>query len=233
MAKRWIFYLALNVLVSAATMLAVLYFWNRAHQTSAIAVSTPTLQLPHGNAVPPLPTVESAVTPFLYTVKAGDTLGKIAEQFGVSIDELVALNNIDDPNWLEPGMTLIIPASAAASAPVSGHDTVTPQEGEASPWPYIESVVSPGNLFLEAVRVTNPGANAVLTGWKLRAPAGAEYVFGEFSLVAQGAVLIHTAEGIDTSIDLYWNLKDILWHSGDEVLLLDALGNVRSAYVIP
>ena len=32
MAKRWIFYLALNVLVSAVTMLAVLYFWNRAHQ---------------------------------------------------------------------------------------------------------------------------------------------------------------------------------------------------------
>ncbi len=233
MAKRWIFYLALNVLVSAVTMLAVLYFWNRAHQTPAIAVASPTLQLPHGDAVPPLPTVETAATPFLYTVKAGDTLGKIAEQFGVSIDELVALNNIADPNWLEPGMTLIIPASAAASAPVSGRATVTPQEGEASPWPYIESVISPGNMFLEAVRVTNPGANAVLTGWKLRAPAGAEYVFGEFSLVAQGAVLIHTAEGIDTSIDLYWNLKEILWHSGDEVLLLDALGNVRSAFVIP
>ncbi|MGB7538900.1 MAG: LysM peptidoglycan-binding domain-containing protein [Anaerolineales bacterium] len=232
MARRWIFYLALNVLVSAATMLAVLYVWNRSQQPAAVESATPTLQLPHGD-VPPLPTVDTTATPFLYTVKPGDTLGKIAEQFGVSVDELVALNNIEDPDWLEPGIQLIIPASAAASAPVSGRATVTPQEGESSPWPYIESVVSPGNMFLEAVRITNPGANAVLTGWRLRAPTGAEFVFGEFSLVAQGAVLIHTAEGIDTSIDLYWNLKETLWHSGDEVLLLDALGNLRSAYVIP
>jgi LysM repeat protein len=232
MTRRWIFYLALNVLVSAATMLTVLYFWNRSQQPPAVAASTPTLQLPHGD-VPPLPTVQTTATPLLYTVKPGDTLGKIAEQFGVSIDELTALNNLDDPNWLEPGMTLIIPARAASGQPVSNRVTVTPQEGESSPWPYIESVVSPGNMFLEAVRITNPGANAILTGWRLRAPAGAEYVFDDFSLVAQGAVLIHTAEGIDTSIDLYWNLKETLWHSGDEVLLLDSLGNLRSAYVIP
>ena len=232
MTRRWIFYLALNVLVSAATMLAVLYVWNRSQQPAAVAALTPTLQFPHGN-VPPLPTVETTATPFLYTVRPGDTLGKIAEQFGVSIDELVALNNIEDPDWLEPGIQLIIPARAAVGAPVSSRATVTPQEGEAAPWPEIDSVVSPGNMFLEAVRIANPGANAVLTGWKLRAPTGAEYVFGEFSLVAQGAVLVHTAEGIDTSIDLYWNLKETLWHSGDEILLLDALGNLRSAYVIP
>ncbi|MBN2085416.1 MAG: LysM peptidoglycan-binding domain-containing protein [Anaerolineales bacterium] len=232
MAKRWIFYLALNVLVSAAAMLAVLYFWNRSQQAATVAAATPTLQLPHGN-VTALPIVETTATPFLYTVKPGDTLGKIAEQFGVSIDELVVLNNIEDPDWLEPGIQLIIPARAAVGAPVSGRATVTPQDGESAPWPYIEAVVSPGNMFLEAVRITNPGANADLTGWRLRAPSGAEYVFGEFSLVAQGAVLVHTAEGIDTSIDLYWNLKETLWHSGDEILLLDALGNLRSAYVMP
>jgi hypothetical protein len=232
MAKRWIFYLALNVFVSAAAMLAVLYLWNRSQQGATAAITTPTLPLPHGN-IASLPTVETTPTPFLYTVKSGDTLGSIAEQFGVGIDELVALNNIEDPNWLEPGMTLIIPARAASGPVVSGRATVTPQEGEASPWPFIESVVSPGNMFLEAVRITNPGANAMLTGWRLRAPGGAEYVFGEFSLVAQGAVLVHTAEGIDTSIDLYWNRKEILWHSGDEIQLLDALGNLRAVYVIP
>lgn len=232
MTRRWIFYLALNILISAATMLTVLYFWNRAHQTEAIAVSTQTVQLPHGD-IPPLPTSDTTPTPYLYTVKSGDTLGKIAEQFGVTVEELVALNNLANPDWLEPGMQLIIPARVAAGRPVSSNPTVTPQEGEEFPWPYIESVISPGNLFLEAVRITNPGANAVLTGWRLRAPTGAEYVFEEFSLVAQGAVLVHTTEGIDTSIDLYWNLKETLWQSGDEILLLDSLGNLRSTYVIP
>jgi hypothetical protein len=232
MARRWIFYLALNVLVSAATMLGVLYWWDRSQRSAPIAVATPTVQLAHGY-VTPLPTVYPTSTPMLYTVKTGDTLGRIADQFGVDVEELIAINDLADPDWLEPGMQLVIPAKAGQSQPVSSNPTVTPQEGEAFPWPIIESIVSPGNLFLEAVRISNPGSTAVLTGWRLRAPSGAEYVFGEFSLVAQGAVLIHTTEGIDTSIDLYWNLKEILWHSGDEVVLLDSLGNLRSTFVIP
>ena len=32
-----------------------------------------------------------------YTVAAGDTLFAIAQQFGVSVDDLVALNNIETP----------------------------------------------------------------------------------------------------------------------------------------
>jgi hypothetical protein len=235
MTRRWIFYLALNVLVSAATMLTVLYLWDRSHRAAPIAVSTPTAQLPHGE-LPPLPSVSASppiATPMMYTVKPGDTLGRIAEQFGIDIDEIIAVNNLADPDWLEPGMRLVIPVRAGAVQPVSDNPTVTPQEGEEFPWPVIESVISPGNLFLEAVRITNPGATAVLTGWRLRAPSGAEYVFDDFSLVAQGAVLVHTAEGIDTSIDLYWNLKETLWQSGDEVMLVDALGNLRSTYVIP
>jgi LysM repeat protein len=234
MTRRWIFYLALNVLVSAATMLGVLYFWDRSHRSAPLAVGTPTAQQPHGE-LPPLPSVSSAfptTTPMIYTVKPGDTLGLIADQFGVDIEEIIAVNNLADPDWLEPGMRLIIPLKAGPVQPVSDNPTVTPQEGEDS-WPVIDSVVSPGNLFLEAVRIVNPGPTAVLTGWRLRSSSGAEYVFGEFSLVAQGAVLIHTTEGIDTSIDLYWNLEEILWQSGDEVLLLDALGNLRSTFVIP
>ncbi|MFN2298633.1 MAG: LysM peptidoglycan-binding domain-containing protein [Anaerolineales bacterium] len=235
MTRRWIFYLALNVLVSAATMLGVLYLWNRSHQAAPITMGTPTAQQPHGD-LPLLPSVSSThptATPMMYTVRPGDTLGQIADEFGVSIEELIILNNLTDPDWLEPGMRLIIPRLAGPVQPVSENPTVTPQEGEDFPWPEIDSVISPGNLFLEAVKIVNPGSTAVLTGWRLKAPSGAEYVFDEFSLVAQGAVLVHTAEGIDTSIDRYWNLKDVLWHSGDEVLLLDSLGNLRSTYVVP
>ncbi|MBN1438852.1 MAG: LysM peptidoglycan-binding domain-containing protein [Anaerolineales bacterium] len=232
MAKRWIFYLALNVLVSAATMLGVLFLWNRSQQSAAPAPTAPLTLQPHGEVLP-LPAVSPTPKTFLYTVKAGDTLGRIAEQFGVTVEELVEVNNLENPDWLEPGMTLIIPVHGETGRAVPDDPTVTPQEGEQAPWPFIESVVSPGNLLFEAVRITNPGPNAVLTGWRLRAPSGTEYVFAEFSLVAQGAVLVHTAEGVDTAIDLYWNLKETLWHSGDEVILLDPLGNLRSAYVIP
>jgi murein DD-endopeptidase MepM/ murein hydrolase activator NlpD len=194
-------------------------------------VPSPT-PLPAGYTTP-LPTALPSRTPRVYVVQSGDTLGKIAEKFGVDVDELAVINNIQDPNVLAPGMQLVIPASAQTEQPVSSNPTITPQDGEAFPWPVIDSVLSAGVLGNEAVKIVNPGPNATLTGWRLRAPGGAEYEFKEFSLVAQGAVLIHTAEGIDTSIDLYWDLKEPVWHSGDEVQLLDALGNLRSVFFIP
>lgn len=231
MARRWLFYLALNVLVSAATMLGVLYWWDRSHQSTAIAVPSLT-PLPAGYTTP-LATALPSRTPRVYVVQSGDTLGKIAEKFGLDVDELAAINNIQDPNVLAPGMQLVIPAGVQTEQPVSSNPTITPQDGEAFPWPVIDSVLSAGVLGNEAVKIVNPGPNATLTGWRLRAPGGAEYEFKDFSLVAQGAVLIHTAEGIDTSIDLYWDLKEPVWHSGDEVQLLDALGKVHSVFFIP
>src|SRR5699024_10023994 len=47
----------------------------------------------------------------LYTVKSGDTLNKIANNFGISVSTLVSLNNIKDKNVIQVGQTLIIRGS--------------------------------------------------------------------------------------------------------------------------
>src|SRR5699024_6789823 len=44
----------------------------------------------------------------LYTVKSGDTLNKIANNFGISVSTLVSLNNIKDKNVIQVDQTLII-----------------------------------------------------------------------------------------------------------------------------
>jgi LysM repeat protein len=44
-----------------------------------------------------------------YTVKSGDTLSKIAKQFGVTVDALVKANNIANPNLIKLGQVLKIP----------------------------------------------------------------------------------------------------------------------------
>ena len=44
-----------------------------------------------------------------YVVQEGDTLGGIAEQFGVTVDAIVQANSITDPDLIVPGETLIIP----------------------------------------------------------------------------------------------------------------------------
>ncbi|WP_035571355.1 BsuPI-related putative proteinase inhibitor [Halonatronum saccharophilum] len=45
----------------------------------------------------------------LYRVRPGDTLFEIAQRFGVSVDLIVQLNRIEDPNLIEVGQTLLIP----------------------------------------------------------------------------------------------------------------------------
>ncbi len=49
-----------------------------------------------------------------YVVQSGDTLGEIAERFGLSPETLAAANNLADPNQLEVGQVLTIPPPSAA-----------------------------------------------------------------------------------------------------------------------
>ena len=44
-----------------------------------------------------------------YMVQAGDTLGRIAERYGVSIEQIAQSNQISDPNVLAVGQVLLIP----------------------------------------------------------------------------------------------------------------------------
>lgn len=54
-----------------------------------------------------------------YTVVLGDTLGIVANRFGVSVDELVKLNNLSNPNLIYVGTVLKVDASATKTAEVT------------------------------------------------------------------------------------------------------------------
>lgn len=67
---------------------------------------------------PPVPPTTAPATtttarnigdPLIYTINPGDTLFSIAQQFGVSLDDLVALNNIENPDNIRAGDPLFIP----------------------------------------------------------------------------------------------------------------------------
>jgi LysM repeat protein len=67
----------------------------------------------------------------LYVVQQGDTLSGLAEDFGTTVEEIMAANGLTDPNALQAGQTLIIPALVAATpaidatAPISATASVT------------------------------------------------------------------------------------------------------------
>jgi LasA protease len=65
-------------------------------------ILTPTPDQPHQ-----LPTRRS--TEENYTVQRGDTLGKIAQLYGVDLNSIITANNISDPDLLKVGQTLTIP----------------------------------------------------------------------------------------------------------------------------
>lgn len=95
--------------------------------TTSFITSTPNIVIPPT----PLPTA----TPFIYTIKSGDTFSVLAEQFKISQDDLRAANPDVSPNSMSIGATLIIPNSTNA---VSAASTLTPM-----PAPVTQTVCHP------------------------------------------------------------------------------------------
>ena len=68
-------------------------------------------------SVSPTPIPEP--TPGVYVIKAGDTLSRIARQFNVTLDALLAANKdrISNPNRIRVGDEIIIPLPETTEAP--------------------------------------------------------------------------------------------------------------------
>lgn len=55
----------------------------------------------------------------VHIVEAGDTLSLIADAYGATLEELLALNGLEDPNVVYEGQWLSLPVSDEAARPVS------------------------------------------------------------------------------------------------------------------
>ena len=67
---------------------------------------------------------------FTYTVKKGDTLSGIAARYGTTVDVLVALNNIRNPNLIYVGQTLTIPVSGSGNGNTNESFIYTVRRGD-------------------------------------------------------------------------------------------------------
>ena len=99
------------VVVALAAFLYVGLNWAMGPGRAAAIATQPTpTVIAEAPAVPaaPSPTVGEQT----YVVQTGDYPEKIAQKFGIRTDELIAANNIDDPQKLQIGQTLKIPPPA-------------------------------------------------------------------------------------------------------------------------
>ncbi|MHC4621328.1 MAG: LysM peptidoglycan-binding domain-containing protein [Planctomycetota bacterium] len=54
------------------------------------------------------PETEPTVTPVVHVVVAGETLGTIAKRYGTTVELLVDLNDIDNPDLIEVGQKILV-----------------------------------------------------------------------------------------------------------------------------
>ena len=59
-----------------------------------------------------------------YTVQPGDTLGQVANDFGISVNSLIWANNLKDSDYLSPGQELKIPPVSGVIHTVKQGDTI-------------------------------------------------------------------------------------------------------------
>jgi membrane-bound lytic murein transglycosylase D len=91
--------------------------------TNEVVLTPPPAQ-PDFKTTPPPMTTEPAGG-LTYTVKNGDSLGKIAAHYGVSSREIAELNNISNPNKIRVGQKLVLPAYAKEGASHKKSSTAT------------------------------------------------------------------------------------------------------------
>lgn len=262
--RRMLPFLLLNIIVSAAVVLTILWWWDGRNEetadVAAIVTEIPPVTLsqpatPQAEGAPadspqdPVVPIPDASGPDVHVVAAGETLGQISSRYDISMDEIMAANNMANANLLFVGQELIIPREGAAQETVEDTaETAETTDENQLPTPIptapasdgearveIAEVVGAGQLPQESVQIVNNGSRETsLSDWKLADQFGNYYEFRSITLFGDGAgIRLHTTQGQDSATDLFWGRDESLWSSGDMVVLYDAAGTVVAEFQIP
>lgn len=236
-------------MVAVAVFVGIALIWRREPEPSIAATPTVTetrdpTQTPSPGPATPAPT---PMQPLTHTVQGGDTLSAIAEEHDVSLESLVAANDLVNPDVLQIGQILIIPQADSAISPGmpspesatggSAAEThsimVPPTLTPSSPSEVkIMSVGGVGQLERETIVLRNQGGMVSLDGWSLSNPTGHQFIFPALTILRDGEIRVHSAQGDDTPRDLYWAQPEPVWQEGQLITLRDADGNLEDTYLV-
>jgi len=232
--KGVVLFILLNIFVSVCATMTVLVFWDRTRgmaqgsllpelggKTAEEIQTSQEQTTPPSTQSGPIPT--STQSFISYQVVAGDDFTSIAQKFGVSVEEIIAVNGFTIDQPLGVGEVLQIPALPTPLPP-----------GVVE----IKSVAGAGDLETERVLVKYNGDGELsLADWKLEDGNGNVFLFPQspqdLLLFRDGAIYVVTKSGVNSAVELFWGLQVPVWESGETATLRDAQGEVRAVYQIP
>lgn len=158
-----------------------------------------------------------ARAPRTYTVQAGDSLGAIAETFGVSQGVLASANGIVNPDLITPGQILVIP-SPDAVAEGSGW-TATADS-------FAIEVLHAGTYASEVIVIVNVSDQPVtLANWTVSTSLDEEYRFDAMAPLSPGdSIRLMSRAGTDTAYDKFWGRTPREWTIGTTIVVANASG---------
>ncbi len=163
------------------------------------------LSVPTLGAVQAAPLAQSAV----HVVTAGDTLLAIAQQYGVSLQSLMAANSVSNPSLIYVGQRLVIPDAAGAAPAEPAPTPVAAATHVVAAGETLSAIAQKYGVSLQALISANGLADPsrIVTGQRLTVPATTaesadpppaptevltEYVVGPGDTLAEIALQAHT-----------------------------------------
>lgn len=124
--KQVAFIIGLNAVISAViSVLVALIFIQPSQEVPASTATTPVEPVTTSQAVEMgAPTAELVV----HTVSAGDTISGLAFQYDVPEEDIIAANQLENPNFLQLGMQLIIPVGGVPDVTATFTPAPTPTD---------------------------------------------------------------------------------------------------------
>jgi len=239
--KRILYYLLINVVISASTMLIVLNFWERTHsaalEQAALPIVLPSPVLANDVSAGAEPTAAPSIALQPHKVQQDETFLEIALAYDIDVETLLELNGKTDADSLGAGEIIYVPILTeeppiATFAPQGTQDLAPGDNGAGKI--KIDSVIGVGDLATERIVLKNIGeGRQSLAGWQLHDGDGNIYTFSQTNLYDNGAVILNTRVGSDTALELFWGLSDPAWQIGEVVRLINAVGIEIDQYQIP
>ena len=134
------------------------------------------------------------------------------------------------------------------TAPGAEDGTIAPTEEvsadvpEEEPTPVIRGaeieisiIRTPGVLSSEALRIVSNSDGVVsLEGWTLEDANGHILRFPNVQLLRKGIFIeVYSRSGHSTPYEIYWNLDEAAWQSGETAVIKDVFGQIQATYRVP